>query len=370
MAINKTKAETFRVDFYDQNKKKKNKTFPTMAQARKYEIEVRQLVSTGEYVPPSKETVKEWAERWLERKKAEAYRRSTLIAWENHVNAFIAKEFPARRIAEVDCFMIEAALAEWAKRVSAKTANKVLTTLRAVFALAKRYKAIRDNVAKEAQALKVKTEEDDGLHQVKLNEVYTGEEVKKLIEATEPGSLGRVLIMLLVFCGLRIGEALGLRWSALELRANPALLHVRTSLTDGPKGARMLLTAPKTKSSMRTLELASAVAHQLKLWKLHCPPSEHDLVFCSIDEGKALDRHRASEILDRAITAAGLELRLTPHWLRHTFASLLFAQGKDAAEVSRLMGHSSVAITLSVYVHFIRKKSSGMADLATAILGE
>jgi integrase len=60
--------------------------------------------------------------------------------------------------------------------------------------------------------------------------------------------------------------------------------------------------------------------------------------------------------------------RLTFHKLRHTFASLLFAGGKDVTEVSRLLGHSDCAITLKVYAHFIPRKTTTMADLASSIL--
>jgi hypothetical protein len=58
---------------------------------------------------------------------------------------------------------IEKAASEWANRVSPKMVNKVLTTLTAVLSLAKRHKQIKDNPAKDAERLKIATEnENDG----------------------------------------------------------------------------------------------------------------------------------------------------------------------------------------------------------------
>jgi integrase len=65
-----------------------------------------------------------------------------------------------------------------------------------------------DNPAKEAERLKIATEnEDDG--DVTPDKVYTKEEIRELIKATEAGSLERLFIMLPALTGLRIGEALG-----------------------------------------------------------------------------------------------------------------------------------------------------------------
>lgn len=168
--------------------------------------------------------------------------------------------------------------------------------------------------------------------------VYDIDELKKLIGATEQGSLERVLIMVPALCGLRIGEVLALQWSAVDLKANK--FHVRTNLADvGNANGGRDLRAPKSISSRRTLDLPQELARELKVWKLACPPSEQDLVFATA-EGKPLHRKFAMQILDAAITAAELEKRLTLHKLRHTFASLLLSRnvplpnGKPAARPS------------------------------------
>jgi integrase len=179
---------------------------------------------------------------------------------------------------------------------------------------------------------------------VLLEHVYNAEELGKLIRATKVGSLGRVLVMVPALLGLRIGEVLGCQWSAIDLEAN--VLHVRTNLIDtGKANGGGQIASPKSQSSRRTIKIPQELAHELKLWKLKCPPSDQDLVFCTM-EGKPLHRKAATAMLDSAITAAELEKRLTLHKLRHTFASLLLNRGVPVIKVSRLLGHRDATITL------------------------
>jgi integrase len=75
-------------------------------------------------------------------------------------------------------------------------------------------------------------------------------------------------------------------------------------------------------------------------------------------------------MLDAAIVKAELEKRLTPHGLRHSFASLLLAASVPVPEVSHLLGHKNSAITLTVYAHFARdeKKTPAVHNLASSIM--
>src|SRR5437899_2640706 len=96
--------------------------------------------------------------------------------------------------------------------------NKVLTTLTAILALAKRYKLVKDNPAKEAERMKIATENEDDI-EVTPDRVYSKQDIRKLIEASEPGSRNRLLVMVPALTGMRIGEVLGLAWPAVDLKA-------------------------------------------------------------------------------------------------------------------------------------------------------
>jgi integrase len=368
MAVRKTKAGTFEVDFRDQQGKKRLKTFDTKREAVAYEKDVLAQVSKGEYLPPSSKTVKEIAETWLGRKlDAKNYKRSSLETWKNHINGFINVElgaFPASRI-DGNVEAIETATLAWTARVSPATAKKIRTTLTAVLDLAVRYKFIKQNPTRQAERVKLQTADEDAI-EVRPEEVYTKSEVRRLLEATEPQTAERVLLMALAFLGLRIGEARALKWQHVDLKGGK--LQVALNLADQGKGNPPLFTSPKTKSSERTLSLPAELVREMTVWKLKCPISEHDLVFATV-EGKPYTRTGVSRILDRAIKTAKLEKRLTPHGLRHSFASLLLADRIPAPEVAAYLGHKNAGVTLRIYAHFVREETQAVHNLAASILG-
>jgi integrase len=364
MAIRKTVAGTFEVDFRDQHKKRIQRTFDTHRDAVAFHKEALAQIAKREYVRPSKKTVLEEADDWYARKAAGEYRRASLVDWKNHIENYIKPELGRLELQDIDVEQIEKAATEWAQRVSPKMVNKVLTTLTAVLALAKRHKRIKDNPAKDAERLKIATEnEDDG--EVTPDKIYTKEEIRKLIQATEPGTIDRLFVMLPALTGSRIGEALGATWPAVDLKTGR--FSVRFNLSDNDKGQPLSLQPPKTKTSKRVIPLPPELIHELRVWKLKCPKSGLDLVFAR-EDGLPYHRNAASKALDQAISKAGITKRLTPHGLRHTFASLLLADGIAVPEVSALLGHKDSYVTWKVYAHFVRKESTAVQDLATSIL--
>src|SRR5207244_971338 len=148
----------------------------------------------------------------------------------------------------------------------------------------------------------------------------------------------RVLFAFLPYCGLRIGEALGLRWRDLNLDAG--LLHVRQQLS-----RRRVPKQLKTPAAQREVVLAPALVTLLRERWLAAPhKAPGALVFCNA-LGRGLDYRDVGEGFRAAVKAAGLTGpgRLSLHSLRHTFASLLIAKGLDVVFVSRQLGHASPA---------------------------
>jgi integrase len=252
---------------------------------------------------------------------------------------------------------IEKQAGEWNKRVSVLVVNRVLRTLADIMAEAKRYGIIKDNPAAEAQRLREET---------RSREIFTADELKRTIEATEPGSRERIIIMALAFTGCRIGELLGASWSAIDLKAGQ--FQIRTSQADPDPGQEMIFKKPKNKSSERDVPLPKALVHELRLWHLKCPPSKRDLVIVS-DRGKPVRRRAAWELLNKILKELKIEKKLSPHSFRHTFASLLLAKPRPVPEVTKLLGHKYSGITYRTYAHHVPgEETSAVQDLAASIL--
>src|SRR5262245_37736398 len=304
MAINKTEAGTYVADVWYRDAegklKRQEKTFDREKDAVAWHEESRTLVRKREFVAPSKMTVKEISEKWLKAKEdarnkktqEQTYARSTLIQWKNHTENYLVPTFGASMVRDLDAEAIEKGASSW--KVAPQTANKMLTTLTAILGLAKRYKVVRDNVGLEAERLKIATDEDETL-EVLPDEVYSKEELRSLINATLPGTRERLAVMIPALTGVRVGEALALCWSVVDLQNGK--LYVRLNMADSEKGAEPLFKAPKTRSGRRTIDMDQKLVHELKVWKLKCPHNDRGLILVT-DEGKPLSRKSMSRMLD------------------------------------------------------------------------
>jgi integrase len=158
--------------------------------------------------------------------------------------------------------------------------------------------------------------------------------------------------------GLRRGETLGLKWSDVDL--DRGRLTVRRSLqrVDG----NLTLHQTKTSTSERTIPLPQPLIRALRehrgrqleeRFTAGTTWEEHDLIFCTA-QGRLIEPRNINRMFTALLHKANLRpIRL--HDLRHSCATLLFAQGVEAATVQRILGHSSITVTTSTYVDVIEQ---------------
>lgn len=154
--------------------------------------------------------------------------------------------------------------------------------------------------------------------------------------------------MLLEACGLRIGEALGLKVEDIDREGQ--VLHVRRQLD---QHARALVPL-KTSASRREIRLSADVLRVLAVHRLAFPPYSSDgdlsgLLFTSAHGRPLRYDVFAYKVFRPAVEAAGLH-GLTPHGLRHNAGSLHVHQGVPTATVAKNLGHS-VEMLNRTYTH-------------------
>lgn len=159
---------------------------------------------------------------------------------------------------------------------------------------------------------------------------------------------------LLASTGLRISEAIALRWCDLEL-GESAHAWVRRSVVDGVVGA------PKSRFGRRRVPIDQELARRLEALRRPAS-SEESLVFRGKHGAPLRPNNVRHRVLTPAAKRAGLP-RVGFHALRHTCASMLIERGLSPLRLQRWMGHHSAAYTLDAYGHLIDAELAPALDL-------
>jgi integrase len=190
-------------------------------------------------------------------------------------------------------------------------------------------------------------------------------------ESSESGDRLHALWILLAMTGMRRGEALGLRWSDVDLDAGrlrvvQTVIQVRSKVTIGE---------PKTARGRRPIALDAGTVAVLREHRRRSVeqrvlvgPAFEDrgLVFHHPD-GSCLKPDAVSAAFVRRVRAAGLS-RLTLKGLRHTWATLALERGIHPRVVQERLGHSTIAITLGIYSHVVPTLHDEAAQLVADLV--
>ena len=266
-------------------------------------------------------------ERGLSRNTLEAYR-SDLLQY----GAWLGDRDPLR-VTHADLAEFLASLAEGAEgrpAVAPATLQRKVACLRSFHRHLRRQDLITDDPTAHIRAPRQSR---------RLPKVLSRDEVDKLLSqprGSDPASLrDRALLELMYACGLRASEACGLEVSDVDLEAG--VLRARG------KGSKERLV-PVGGAAVRAL-VAYLRSGRPQLVGLKLEPK----LFVN-HRGGGLTRQGLYKIVQRHARSAGLANKMSPHTLRHTFATHLLAGGCDLRSVQEMLGHSDIATT-QVYTH-------------------
>jgi integrase/recombinase XerD len=173
----------------------------------------------------------------------------------------------------------------------------------------------------------------------RLPKVLSRDEVNRLLEqprGTSPAALrDRALLETMYACGLRASEAITLELSELDLEAG-------------------MLRARGKGSKERLVPIGSKAIGTLKVYLARSRPGlvglrDEPHVFVNL-RGGGLSRQGLYRIVQGHARSAGLERRMSPHTLRHTFATHLLAGGCDLRSLQEMLGHADIGTT-QIYTH-------------------
>lgn len=186
-----------------------------------------------------------------------------------------------------------------------------------------------------------------------LPKVLTRVEVDRLIEAAqakggEDGGRMETLLEILYGTGLRVSELVTLPLAAVE--RDPTMLIVRGK---GSKDRPVPLSEPARQAIAKWLVMRGAALGE-----------DNDSRFLFPSRGRTghLTRQRFAQLLKEAALAAGIDpARVSPHVLRHAFASHLLEAGADLRSVQLMLGHADIATT-QIYTHVLPEKLRSLVE--------
>lgn len=201
------------------------------------------------------------------------------------------------------------------------------------------------------------------------------EQLREILEATK-GCRYHAAVCIGLGCGLRPSETLGLTWDKWD--ESMGTLSIERQILWLP-GTEAQLAQLKTKSSRRTVTLpafatAALVLHraaqdaeraarlaQGKEWE-----NGWGLMFTGL-RGQPVRQQGLNAAMNQSLAAAGIE-HLTPHKLRHAFASVLVDELVPITDIAHALGHASPAVTMAIYAHKLGKKPNVSAAIMDGLV--
>jgi len=242
-----------------------------------------------------------------------------------------------RQLAQVDTHTVRRYLAYLAEQqYSRATTARKLATLRSFYKFMMRRGYVQSNPVAPIRTPK---------QEKRLPRCLTTEEVQKLLEAPEDGTLlgarDRAMLETLYSTGVRVSELVDLNIEDVDFAGG--MLHVRGK---GKKERIAPIGRPALEAIQRYLRMRQADPKSGSFDPKALFVNKH---------GKRLSTRSVRRKLDKYLMQVGLDPSISPHTLRHTFATHMLNQGADLRSVQELLGHQSLSTT-QVYTHLTTQR--------------
>lgn len=346
------------------------RSFKTKEEASTYARRAKKELASGDFTfvkptnPDDGHTVESYFREFSQGYLRSGVREATRISYQTSFNNHILPELGEIRLAELDRKRVKSFVFHLVEKGLKRSSIRIiLAELCAMLNYALEDDLITKNPCNKLGRLykEVKPEqesEESDANGVEEIQVLSKEEVPLFLSAVLQESPEWYPIFLAaIHLGLRSGELAGLKWTDIDW--NRRLITVRRIITNRGR------VAPTKTNRIRTVDMSFTLFDELKAlkekqqqkWEEHAP----EWVFAN-QQGNPVDMHNLkNRQFQKALERAGIR-RIRFHDLRHTFASLLIANGESLAYVRDQLGHSSIALTVNTYTHLIPGANRGAVD--------
>lgn len=350
----------------DENGKQKRKAF--YGQTRK---EVQEKLTAalnefnqGTYIEPSVMTVGEWMDHWLKEYKYHSLKPSTYMGYYSMTKCNMKPKLGQIKLKDLRKDNVQRFVNElFAEGKNPSSIDSIFQVLNSALKEAVNSDLIIKNPATGVKLPKKEKKE---------KRILTLDEQPRFIEIAKQYDQGEAFILMLG-TGMRIGETLALTWDDISFEnAEVKIRKTQVEFIDphsSNKKRQISHGTPKTNTSFRTIPLLPQLVDMLKEVKVKQEAFSKDMGSAYTDNNLVFTTHFGTSLLKCDVQKklqwitkkAGIE-GLSPHSLRHTFATRGLENGIPLKVMQELLGHASLSMTADLYTHVLpdTKKSSIM----------
>lgn len=267
---------------------------------------------------------------------------STQHTYDGYLRKWILPRWRSYKLSEVKAVEVE----QWLKRLCFENGDplakgskaKIRNIMSALYSHAIRWEwATKNPITSVRQSAKRQM----------IPEILTVDELVNLLRVIpEPF---RTAVFLDGASGLRVGELLGLKWEDVDFEHN--VIHIKRSIV------KQRIGPPKTEASQKPIPLNTELAKSLRLWKMKTTYNRADDWIYASTKMNGTQPYWPNSIFRVYIKPAarkiGLTKRIGWHTFRHTFGTILNANGENPKVIQELLRHANLKVTMDTYVQAV-----------------
>lgn len=340
-------------------------------------LQVKLSLRKGVDVTADRDSFDTWAQRWLKTKKPDVSAGRYKVYSYCIEKLAPLKYMPISKIRTSDIQDIILDLTECNPHTKKPTAKKTLLDVKSaafqIFQLAVENRVVEYNPAAAVRIPQKAPQE----HRRALSE----EEQDWIVNTPHRAQIGAMIMM---YAGLRRGELIPLTWADVDLEKRTISVNKAVEIIDGKS---LCKSTGKTQNSIRVIDIPQRLADFLRKAKPEDCAGE-TLVFPSA-KGTMLTGSGWKRMWESYLTDLNMKYgdipdefkskynphgvpfkipNITPHWLRHTFITLMYISGVDVLTAKEQAGHADIKTTLEIYTHLDKKFKRNSMDRLDAYL--